>query len=241
LEVLSREPKDEAVVVALVEVAVRGDDLYGGWVVVQQLPIWEGVLTGRVDGSNSGNIPTTQPRPLPDCLPPKRFDRRLAISAERGARIMHDRVEVVSPYVISVGDMLIEVMFSPRNDIFESYPYVLIPIFSALLVPQTHSMSDLMDCSAHAAAGPQRDNLPSASHPHLRKTAILHFENEEVGKVTGISGLSLYKTNRGSLFPMSHRQPNEFPVRVINFEGDQATRPAEPLTRDYNTMGRQIT
>jgi hypothetical protein len=35
LEVLSREPKDEAVVVALVEVALRGDDLYGGWVVVQ--------------------------------------------------------------------------------------------------------------------------------------------------------------------------------------------------------------
>jgi hypothetical protein len=35
LEVLSREPKDEAVVVALVEVAVRGDDHYGGWVVVQ--------------------------------------------------------------------------------------------------------------------------------------------------------------------------------------------------------------
>ena len=34
-----REPKDEAVVVALVEVGVRGDDLYGGWVVVQLLPI----------------------------------------------------------------------------------------------------------------------------------------------------------------------------------------------------------
>jgi hypothetical protein len=138
LEVLSRAPKDEAVVVALV--AVRGDDLCGGWVVVQQLPIGEGALTGRVGGSNSENIPTTQPRPLPDFLPPKRFDRRLAIPAERGARIMHDRVEVVSPYVISVGDMLIEVMFSPRNDVFESYPYVLIPIFSALLVPHTRSM-----------------------------------------------------------------------------------------------------
>jgi hypothetical protein len=154
---------------------------------------------------------------------------------------MHDRVEVVCAYVISVGDMLKEVMFAPRNDIFEYYPYVPIPIFSTLFMPQPHSVADFVDRSAKSTARPYRDYLPPALHPNKRPTAVSLFEHNEIREGVSIARVSLHETERGPLLPMVHRVQDELPGRVIDLEGNGASWPAKPGTSDYNTTGRQIT
>lgn len=164
--------------------------------------------TSRVDSSNSGYIPITQPIPLPDCLPSERY-YSVPICAERVARIMHDRAVVVLSHIVSIGNVLIEIVSLIGFNVFPYYPDELIPIFSTLFMPEPRSVADFVDRSAKATTGPYRDYLPPAPHSNKGPTSILLFEGNEIREVVGIVHGSLHETPMGPLLPMVYRVQNE--------------------------------
>jgi hypothetical protein len=61
--------------------------------------------------------------------------------------------------------MLVEVMFLPWLDILEKNPYESVSVFATLLVPETNSMTNLVDRAALVAPWGQRNELlPNPLH-----------------------------------------------------------------------------
>jgi hypothetical protein len=154
---------------------------------------------------------------------------------------MHDRAEVVLAYIVSIRDVLIEIVSLIGIDVCPDYPDELISIFSTLFMPQPRGVTDFMDRSTKATTRPDRDDLPPALHPNKRPTAISLLEHDEIREGVGVVCGSLHETERGSLLPMVHRVQDELPVRMIDLEGNGASRPAKPGTSYYDTTGWQIT
>jgi hypothetical protein len=80
---------------------------------------------------------------------------------------VHDRAIVVGPDVIPVGDLLVEVVPLRRVDIGKVDGDEAIAVLTALLVPQSHGVADLMDGLTEEASPGQMDIL-SAAPPAYR-------------------------------------------------------------------------
>ena len=80
---------------------------------------------------------------------------------------MHNRVKVVCPNVISVADMLIEIMLSSWNDVFVVNLEMVIPVFPTLFVPQPQCMPDFMDYRAGRAPYGKPNFLSATSHADI--------------------------------------------------------------------------
>ena len=65
---------------------------------------------------------------------------------------MHDRAVVVRPNVITISYVLVEVVFESGSNVRPVNSYKLIAIFTALLVPESDHVANLMNRVAHRAA-----------------------------------------------------------------------------------------
>ena len=84
---------------------------------------------------------------------------------------MHDRPVVVRSEVVAILDVLAKVELHRGVDIGPHDGYEAISIFAALLVPQAHGMTDLVDCVSRRAIGTERDVLLSTLSPDHRRAA----------------------------------------------------------------------
>jgi hypothetical protein len=67
---------------------------------------------------------------------------------------MHDGAKVVLSYIVSISNVLIEIVSLIGINILPIYPDESIPIFSTLFVPKTRSVADFMDGGTKATASP---------------------------------------------------------------------------------------
>ena len=84
---------------------------------------------------------------------------------------MHDRAEVVRANVVTIGDVLVEVVLHARDDLGKVDGDEQIAIFAALFVPQANDMADLVDRPAAVAAGREINELLPSAPADLRRTA----------------------------------------------------------------------
>ena len=100
-----------------------------------------------------------------------RRDGVTAVDGECVARIVHDRAEVVRANVVTIGDVLVEVVLHARDDLGKVDGDEQIAIFAALFVPQANDMADLVDRPAAVAAGREINELLPSAPADLRRTA----------------------------------------------------------------------
>lgn len=106
-------------------------------------------LERRVHEPDRGPVTCAQGRPLTHDDPGRQWlgrrDGGLPVDRERGRAVVHDRAVVVGPDVIPVGDLLVEVVLLRRVDIGKVDGDEAIAVLTALLVPQSHGVADLVD------------------------------------------------------------------------------------------------
>src|SRR5690242_13345578 len=143
---------------------------------------------------------------------------------------MHDRAVVVDPDVVTVADVLVEVVFLACLDVLPVDGYEVVAVFTALLMPETDGVTDLVDRPSGVAARGERDVLlPDALHPHGRRATIAGAEVHEIGVAGGVSWRPLDESYDRVGFPVCDRIGDSLlggqcRVDVI---GNHAVRPAE--------------
>ncbi len=81
---------------------------------------------------------------------------------------MHDRAVVIDPDIVSVRYMLAKVTLATRYDLCPVDSYKGITVFAALLVPEAHGMTDLMDGITGRTAGAKFNKLIAANTTYMR-------------------------------------------------------------------------
>src|SRR5262245_34275768 len=109
-------------------------------------------------------IARTQFLPLADLLPSDRFDGGPAVLRKCRPWVVHDRVIIIGSEVVTVADILAEIVDGARDNVLEVDADEAIPVFAALLMPQSHRMADLMNYIAGGAIAPKVDKLLAPTH-----------------------------------------------------------------------------
>jgi hypothetical protein len=97
------------------------------------------------------NIGVTEAASLADILTIQSLNSRLLVLRERELVILHYRPKIVSANIVTIGNMLVEVMFLPCLDILEKNPYESVSVLATLLMPETDGMTNLVDRAALVA------------------------------------------------------------------------------------------
>src|SRR6185437_8359614 len=122
-------------------------------------------LERRVHEPDRGPVTCAQGSPLTHDDPGRQWlgrrDGGLPVDRERGRAVVHDRAVVVGPDVIPIRDLLVEVVLRRRVDIGKVDGDEAIAVLTALLVPQSHGVADLMDGLTEEASPGQMDILPA--------------------------------------------------------------------------------
>ena len=84
---------------------------------------------------------------------------------------MHDRAKVVWSDVVTVRDVLVEVVLHARDDAGKVDADKQVAVFAALFVPQADNVADLMNHSASVTSRREIDELLVATPADLRRTA----------------------------------------------------------------------
>src|SRR5262249_33432069 len=173
-----------------------------------------------------------QPGTLTDRLAAQRHDGVLIIDRERLGRIVHDRVVVVWPDVVAIGDVLIEIVLHVGDDVFPRDAHVLVPVLAALLVPEPHRVTDLVNALAHAASRTDRDHLLAALHADWRPAAVAHLEGNVIRIGGGVARRALHESDRGLLLPVANGGGDGVDQLRLDLIRDEGARPAIALAGD---------
>src|SRR5918993_459903 len=150
-------------------------------------------------------VSLTEGRPLPD-LRGRRTGgsyRVLPVAGERGSLVVHDRAVVVRPDVVTIGDVLVEVVLTTGLDVLPVDGDELVAILTALLVPQADGVADLVDAAPGVTAGAHRDVLPTGpAHADLRRASGAVKEAHEVREARGVGRRPQDEPDDGVLFPV---------------------------------------
>ena len=92
-------------------------------------------LEHRIQLPNGRNISCTKPVTLANLLATNPNNGGLAVLTERHRAVMHNRAKIIAADIISIRDMLVEVMAMGVQNVLPDDLNVLVPVFTALFVP----------------------------------------------------------------------------------------------------------
>jgi len=81
---------------------------------------------------------------------------------------MHNRAVIIDPDIIAVGYVLTEVTLTPRSDLCPVDSNKGITVGAALLVPEAHGMTDLMDGITGSTAATKLNKLITTNTTYMR-------------------------------------------------------------------------
>ena len=88
----------------------------------------------------------------------------LVVFRKGEATVVHNGSEIISPEVITIRNVLVEVVLSAGLDVLPIDLYKTIPILPALLMPQPPGVTYFVNCAAGSTSGGQPDVLPTSLH-----------------------------------------------------------------------------
>ena len=124
---------------------------------------------------------------------------------------MHDRTEVIAADVVTVGNVLSEVVLLGVGNVREIDRDHRIAVLPALLMPQTKGMAHFVNHRSDGGSVGQLDVLAATSFTHLRAAGSAWHEANEVSVVGGAGN----KTHPGVGRPVRHSIGNALWIRQI--------------------------
>ena len=98
-----------------------------------------------IDEADGRDIAGAQAVALTDRLAAEGGNRRLSVAGEGGGTIVHDGTEVVSPDVVTVGNVLVEIVLPAGFDIRPIDADVSVAVLAALFVPESGRVPDFVN------------------------------------------------------------------------------------------------
>ena len=152
---------------------------------------------------------------------------------------MHDGIIIVCTDIIAIRDVLIEIMLAAGRDFIPVDGDKGIAVLTAVLMPQSDRMADLMDGAASGAPPGQGDKLlaPLAAYPGA--APVTGSERDIVRVLCGVRIRSENETKPCVGFPMGNGigDPGLVGKAVVNGVRDKAVRPSVLIPGDDDTMG----
>ena len=121
-----------------------------------------------VQAADALDVSQAQAVALPDSHPRRSGDRVQVVCGECKTGVVHDRIVVIGPDVVAVGDALGEVVLAAGDDVLPVDGHIIIAILTALLVPQAQGVADLVNDGSRAEQGCELDELLAPLAPSVR-------------------------------------------------------------------------